>query len=231
MDQIKDDFVHGKEHYIGARLMESLPLFANKDGRLGDYITARVTKTAKQDDQGNSFIDLVIELENKWLTTDAPKSMQDVPAKMTFLVDTTVAKELAGKINSLKDLFLVRGEKANVKCFKTQTGALGITRPKIIVAKSADFIEEMGAKLGDCITQMAGDKFVINKPSQFDAMYQEYFLDFMGAIGESAQQSIAYMQGLVFPDPKRQLLISEYKKIVAFVEAYKKTPVKRTRTA
>jgi hypothetical protein len=52
----------------------------------------------------------------------------------------------------------------------------------------------------------------------------------MTSIGENAKDNISYMKSLA-PDSKRQTLIREYEKIVAFVEAYKKTPLTRKRSA
>ncbi len=235
VEQIQDDFLTNKHHSFSADLAELLPLFANAQGRIGDYFETSVTKTAKQDDQGNSFIDLVIEVKNTFLTTpDAPKELQDSPSKMPFLVDvTTVSKDsdvYDKKIRSLRMGFLDCGEMANVQCYQNSFGDLGITRPKILIAKQPDYLEKVGASLGDCITQQAGDKFLINKPVKFDEQYRSYFLDLMTSIGENAKDNISYMKSLA-PDSKRQALIREYEKIVAFVEAYKKTPLTRKRSA
>lgn len=229
-DEIKNAFLKNKHHSEAAELAETLPLFANTEGRLGENIRVTVTKTAKQDDQGNSFIDLVIEVHNTWLATDAPKYLQNAPAKMTFLVDMTTADDmlLEKKINAFRNNFLLYGKKANVKCYKNEHGTLGIERAKVVVTKQSDYIEKTGSTLGDCLTQTAGDKFLINKPEKFDEQYRAYFMDLMTAIGENAQANIVYMKSLV-PDPKRTLLIHEYEKMIAFVEAYKKTPLTRTK--
>lgn len=227
-EEITDKFFHNKKHSFAATLAETLPLFANVDGRLGPYIKARVTKTAKPDDQGNSFIDLVVEVENKWLAEKAPKELQDVPSKMSFLVDVTTSGEgeiFQKKQQALRDFYLLHGEKANVKCYKNKFGDLGIEKPKIIVAKQADYIEKVGASLGDCVTQLAYDSFSINKPDRFNTQYQAYFLDFITAIGDNARDNIEYLKRLVPGHLKRAALLKEYEKITAFVEAYKKTPI------
>lgn len=233
-EAIKDNFIHNKKHGFAAELAESLPLFANSQGRLGDYFKVNVTKTAKPDDQGNSFIDLVIEVENTWLTTEeSPKSLQDVPAKMTFLIDVTTAVDseaLDKKMYSLRNILLY-GEKANVKCYQDGKGGLGIERPKIVVAKQSDYVEKVGANLGDCITQLASDKFSINKPDKFNEQYRKYFLDLMNSIGENATENARYIKGLEAGHPKRESLMREYEKINAFVEAYKKTPTTRKHNA
>ncbi len=230
-EAIQNTFLANKHNSFAASLAETLPLYANKKGRLGEYVQANVVKTAKPDDQGNSFIDLVLEVKNTWLATDAPKSMQDVPAKMTFLIDVTTAdggQKYENKLNSLKDAFLVRGQKANVLCYKNEFGDLGIDRPKIVVQQSADNLEKLGGKLGTSITKLAADSFSINKPDMFDKTYREYFLDLMTAIGENAASNFAYLKSLE-PDTKRDMLAKEYEKIVKFIEAYKKTPVTKER--
>ena len=233
-DAIKDDFVHNNEHGFAAQLAESLPLLANKQGRLGEFIQAKVTKTAKQDDQGNSFVDLVIEIENSWIGSDDPDAPKDVSSKMSFLIDVTTATEgeiFDKKIGSLRDVFLLYGEKANVKCFKDENGFLGLERPKLLAAREGGYIQKVGAALGDCVTQSAGDAFSINKPEIFDREYRKYFQDLVDSLGKNAGQNIQYIDSLSHDNPKRARLQSEYKKIVAFVEAYKKTPVTKKRSA
>ncbi len=230
-ENIQNNFLKNKHFGFAAELAETLPLFANAQGRLGDFITAKVTKTAKQDDQGNSFIDLVVQLENRWLASeDLP--MKNVPSKMTFLVDTTTAfgSRLHDKMHAFRKQHLDSGKRGSVKCFKDEDGSLGIERAKIIVLKQPDYLEKVGSTLGDCVTQLAGDKFSINKPEVFNSVYREYFKDFVIAVGENAQANIVYLRGTV-SSPQHVALIQEYEKITAFVEAYKKTPIKRTKQA
>lgn len=229
-DVIAKNFVDNKRLSFAASLAETMPLFANQPGRLGPYIRANVIKTSKQDDQGNSFIDLVLELENTWLADKAPRELRDIPAKMTFLVDVTASGEsdiFQKKVNALRNIFLLYGEKANVKCYQNKFGDLGIERPKVIVAKQADYIERVGETLGDCVTRLAADSFTINRPDNFNKEYQKYFLEFMTAMGDNARENIEYMKRLERGHPKREALIKEYEKIAAFVEAYKKTPMTR----
>jgi hypothetical protein len=193
---------------------------------------AVVTKTAKQDDQGGSFIDLVIEIKNDWIANGAPKEMQNVPSKMIFLVDvsTNLDEEASShKRGSLRDHFLLYGEKAKVLCYEDSFGELGIERPKILVTKSPDYLEQVGGSLGTCITQLASDKFSINSPHKFNEEYRAYFLDFMTAIGENAKANAEYIGRLSNDNEKRKKLKAEYEKIAAFVEVYKKTPVTRPR--
>lgn len=233
-EEITENFVHNKTKGPVAQLAEALPLLANVEGRVGDYIQATITKTAKPDDEGNSFVDLIIEMKNDWLASpDAPKEAKDLPARMKFLVDVTAGwgEALEKKSNSLKDNYLVRGKEANVLCYKDPTAvgalSLGLTRPKIIVAQTPHFIENVGAKLGGLISQNASDSFSIINPAKFNAMYQEYFLEFMQAIKKNAQDNIDYMEQLV-PDKERKVLIDKYKKIVAYITMYEKTPVTKT---
>lgn len=228
-DDIVHTFVTAKDttQISTSALMETLPLFANKPGRLGEYIDAFVTKTARQDDQGNSFIDLILSINNTWVATDAPKDVQNSsPAKMTFLVDTTAAygDALTKKMDTFQQRFLRRAEKANVLAYKAPDGTLGLTRPKIIVAKNMDYVEQVGGTLGDCVLQEAGDKFTITQERRFDEEYRKYFQEFVAAIGENAATNISYLKSLPNPNEKHIALTKEYEKIVAFVEAYKKTP-------
>jgi hypothetical protein len=230
-DEIKEAFLKKKTmNQISGTLAETLPLYANKLGRLGANIEAVVTKTAKQDDQGNSFIDFVIEVRNKWLANGAPKEFKDLPERMTFLVDTTVQEDQA--IFDVKDAAFRRnlldiGAPANVKCYETRLGDLGVTKPKVIAYQDGDQLKETGLKLGPCIVKHAGDKFTINAPEKFDTAYREYFLGLLEAIAENAKSNSIYLESLP-PDAKskeRAALAAEYIKMVKFVEAYKKTPV------
>lgn len=224
---IRNDFLGDREGSLATNLSETLPLYANVEGRLGEYIQVSVTKTAKEDDQGNSFIDLIIEVKNKWLANGAPKELQDVPEKMTFLVDITTAesgKVFENKMGSFKDKMLLYGERANVMCYRDANGNVGIERPKILVKQNANNLEKFGTKLGECITRTASDRFSINRPNTFDKLYREYFSDLMTAIAENAASNSAYIKSLE-PDAKRLALAREYDKIVKFVEVYKKTPV------
>lgn len=232
-ESIKRSFLANEHPSLGSSLAESLPLYANQEGRLGEYIQVRVTRTAKQDDQGNSFIDLVVEIKNKWLATDAPKDLQDVPAKMTFLIDVTTStggERHDHKLGAFKDKMLLYAQKASVLCYKNEFGDLGIERPKIIVEQSGENLEKIGGKLGTCITQLAADKFSINRREAFDAVYREYFSDFLDAIAENARTNEAYLNSLEH-DPKRAALAKEYAKMIKFIEAYKKTPITRPKVS
>lgn len=231
---VKNNFVHNVENGFTSQLAESMPLFANKEGRLGEYIQAKVIKTAKQDDQGNSFIDLIVEIDNAWIGTTDPLAPKDIPSKMTFLVDVTTATggdKFDRKIDSFRKILLKHGERANVKCYKNEYGALGLERPKLLVVKEGDYIEKVGAMLGDCVTQSAGDVFSINKPETFDKEYRKYFQDLIESFGKNAEQNIQYIDSLPHDNVKRAHLKAEYQKIVAFVEAYKKTPLTKKRNA
>lgn len=230
-DVITENFINNKEHSHASVLMETLPLFANKPGRLGDYIEAEVTKTAKQDDQGNTFIDLIVTINNTWLTEGAPKELQASPAKMTFLVDMTAAhgEAFEKKMKAFRSFFLRSAKRANALSYMDKHGVLGITRAKTIVAKDINYVERVGNTLGECITQQSADAFVITAPHKFDEQYRKYFLDFMVALGDNARQNILFLQGLHDITQEHTALINEYERMVAFVEAYKKTPVSRYR--
>jgi hypothetical protein len=223
-------FKKKKMNELSQSLVETLPLYANSKGRLGDSLDANVTKTAKPDDEGNSRIDFVIELNNKWLATVAPKEFHDIPARMTFLIEVKVQddKQLLDESDALfRRNLLDVGAMANVKCYETKLGKLGVEKPKIIVYQDKEQITETGQRLGPCIVKLAGDKFSINAPEKFDKAYREYFRGLMEAIAENAESNIVYLKG-VKPDGKekeRAALMAEYVKIVKFVEAYKKTPV------
>lgn len=228
-EQILEGFVHNKHPGPAAELAETLPLYANAPQRLGEHIEATVTKTARPDDQGNSYIDFVIEIKNNWLATQmAPKEARDLPAKMTFLIDVTTAwgETLEKKQRALRDAYLVRGKEASVLCYKNSLGDLGIKRPKIVVSKTPEYIEQVGARLGANIVQKAADSFTINNPAKFDETYRAYFLDLMQTIRANAKENISYLEGLV-PDQERKKLIDKYVKIASFVDMYEKTPLKK----
>lgn len=232
-EEIVENFIRNTEKGAVAELAEMLPLLANSPGRLGDYIEARVTKTAKLDDEGNTFIDLVVEIKNKWLSEgDAPKEALDVSAKMTFLIDTTTTTgdKLKRKNEVLIDEYLMRGKEANVLCYQDSLGTLGITRPKIVVAKTPVYMEKVGEQLGDLIRQTASDAFSIVNPDKFNEQYRAFFLEFMKGIRENAVSNANYLEGLE-PDDKRKALAEKYRKIVRFVDMYEKTPVKRMHKA
>lgn len=226
-ENIKDQFLNNTHGSFAANLAEALPLYANKQGRVGDYLNINVTRTAKQDDQGNSFVDLVIEVKNNWIVNGAPEELQDVPAKMIFLVDVTTStggEKYEHKISFLKNQVLALGQRANVLCYKDEQGNLGIDRPKILVQQSASNLESLGNRLGECIAREASDKFTITNPDTFDKLYREYFFNLMNSIAENAASNSNYIKSLS-ADPKRALLAKEYDKMVKFIEAYKKTPV------
>lgn len=227
-ETITRDFLSNREHGVEASLAESLPFFANQKGMLGDFFEVNVTKTLKQDDQGGSFIDFVLELKNTWIENGAPKELQDVPAKMTFLIDITSAGEsekYGKKVAALRDVFLLYGQKAKVLCYENQYRDLGIERPKLLVKQAPNYLREIGGKLGECITQSASDKFTINRPHEFQEAYRDYFMDLMDAISENAQANIEYLRHLSQDNSKRLQLMKEYIKIVNFVAVYKKTPI------
>jgi hypothetical protein len=230
-EQILEGFVKNKHPGPAVELSETLLLYGNAPGRLGEYIEATIIKTARPDDQGNSFIDYSVTIRNNHLATKmAPKEARDLPSSMTFLIDVTTAwgESLDKKQHALRDEYLVRGKEASVLCYKNSLGELGIKRPKIIVSKTPEYIEKVGAKIGGLITQKSTDSFIINNPAKFDEEYRAYFLDFMQTIRSNALENISYMEKLV-PDPARAVLIDKYRKIVAFVDMYEKTPVTKTK--
>jgi hypothetical protein len=231
-EEVKKAFLENREYGIEASLAESLPFFANSKGMVGDFFEIEVTKTLKQDDIGGSFTDFVLEIKNTWIENGAPRELQNVPAKMTFLIDITSAEgseKYAKKVDVLRNIFLLYGKKAKVLCYEDTFGELGIERPKLLVKESPLFLNKIGSELGSCITQSASDKFTINRPHDFQEAYRKYFLDLMNAIAENAQENASYLQSLSQDNPKRKQLENEYKKIVAFIEVYKKTPTTKNK--
>lgn len=226
-DQVRENFLHNIENGVVAQLAEKLPLLANRKGRLGDYASAKVFKTLKYDDQGNSFIDLVIEMTNEY----AGEVDKDSPRKMTFLVDisTNVGEKKKAKEHAMHREFLDPARKANVKCYQDGFG-LGIERPKLTVTQEEHFIEAVGEKLGVLVSKRAGDTFLITNDEKFDREYRKYFLDLLKAIGENATANIDYMNDKGYRDKHHRDLIAEYEKIVRFVSAYEKTPAHRVET-
>lgn len=203
-------------------------MLANKQGRLGPYIETRVTKTLRPDDQGNSFVDLVVEIKNKWIETLGDDI--DVPSKMTFLVDTTtdVGSRLEDKEVDLQNGFLNKAERANVKCYKSQYGELGITRPKLVVGKERDYYETVGKRLGNLVNKTASDAFSISQPELFDERYREYFKDFASSLADNASKNAVFLRRKFPRSIEHEKLANEYQKIADFLRLYDKTPTKLT---
>ncbi len=224
-EKIQNDFFHNIEHGVASQLAEKLPLLANQKGRLGEYVEAKVTKTLKQDDQGNSFIDLVIEMTNDY----AGEVDEESPRKMTLLVDvgTNVGDKKKDKEYALQKEFLDKALKANVKCYSDGFG-LGIERPKIMVTQEGDFMKKVGERLGSLVTQHASDSFSITNDEKFNKEYREYFKDLMRAVRENAIANIHYIVDVKgFNDKYHRALVVEYEKIAHFAAAYEKTPTHR----
>jgi hypothetical protein len=224
---VRDNFLHNVENGTAAQLAEKLPLLANRKGRLGDYVSAKITKTLKQDDQGNSFIDLVVEITNDYVG----EVDKDSPRKMTFLVDvsTNTGEKKQAKEYAMQREFLDPARRANVKCYQDGP-VLGIERPKVSVAQEEGFILAVGNKLGTLITQHASDSFSISNDEKFDTAYRDYFTDLLKAVSENATASIDYMNDKGYRDKYHRGLIAEYQKIVRFIAAYEKTPAHRVKT-
>lgn len=224
-ERIQDDFLNNVEHGEAAQLAEKLPLLANQKGRLGDYVQAKITKTLKQDDQGNSFIDLVIELTNDYVG----EIDTETPRKMTLLVDigTNEGEKRKRKEFALQRGFLDVARKANVKCY-SDGFSLGIERPKIIVTQEEGFVKKVGERLGSYIAQHASASFTITHDEKFNEQYRNYFKDLMKAIRENAIANIHYMVNVKgFSDAHHRALITEYEKIARFATVYEKTPTHR----
>ena len=226
-EQIQDNFLHNVEHGPIAQLAEKLPLLANQKGRLGEYISAKVTKTLKQDDQGNSFIDLVMELTNDYVE----HLDKDVPRKMTLLVDVSIngGDRKKGKEYAMQQVFLDPARKANVKCY-TDGFSLGIERPKIMVTQEEDFMKKVGERLGSHVTSSASDVFSITHEEQFNKEYRAYFRDLMQAVAENARENIRYMKDKGYEDKYHRGLAKEYEKIASFADVYEKTPTRALHT-
>jgi hypothetical protein len=171
LDGIKKNFLESKENGISARLAEMLPLLANKEGRLGEHIKARVSKTIRHDDQGNSFIDLVVEMSNDY-TAQVDK---DAPSKMIMFIDVTTNPEGAKIKQEYLDSMLDEAQKASVLCYKDKFGKLGIDpsthRPKLIVLQREFYIDSVGEHFGTLINQTASDAFMIKNEDKFNQAY------------------------------------------------------------
>jgi hypothetical protein len=224
-------FLDSSEHGPMAQFMEIVLLLANKEGRLGPHIQARVTKTAKPDDEGNSFVDVVVELKNTYIEELAKtdKKYKDIRPSTVLLVDVTTNPHAAdGKEKMLEKFCLKPAKKANVLCYENKFGVLGINAPKTVVYKSEEYLSQVAKKFRSNFSQLPGGGISLDNEKDFSKEYQSFFLSFLESVSDSSVKSKQFIER---NKEERALtkdeisLIESYKAIIDFIDAYKKTPV------
>ncbi len=227
---MKKKFFESQEHGPMAQFMELALLLANKEGSLGPHIQARITRTAKPDDEGNSFVDVVVELKNTYIEELAKtdKKFKDVRPVTTLLVDvTTNPNAVEGKEEKLVKYSLDPAKKASVLCFENKFGVLGIEGAKTVAFQSEEAIATVSKRFRTCLAPLPGGGFSITDQSGFDKAYQDFFSDFLSSVSNNAQNNLKYLsfkaRGRPFTKDETALADS-YKSTIDFIEAYKKTP-------
>ncbi len=227
--QIEKDFVDNKEHSSLARFSEMLPLLANKEGRLGEYFDVKVTKTAKMDDEGNSFVDLVVEMTNNFVKGN--ENFPNVHPHVALCVDVTTNKDKEGmKEDILRKFNLDTGEMANVLCYQNEYGVLGIDAPKVVVLEDRELLLGVSQDFSKYVVKR-GEQFVVTNDKKFDEVYREYFSKFLESIRQNVLKNISELvvtKGDLKTNQKRKALKDSYQAIVDFIDAYKKTPTIKT---
>lgn len=228
---MQEKFFHSSEHGPMAQFMEMVLLLANKEGRLGPHVQARITKTAKPDDEGNGFVDVVVELKNNYIQELAKtdKKYKDVRPTSTLLVDvTTNPKAVEGKEKMLERYCLGPAKKASVLCYENKFGVLGLEAPKTVVYKSEDYLSQMAKRFRAHFSVLPRGGISLDDEKNFSKEYQNFFLSFLLSVSDSSVKSKQYIER---NKEERALtkdevaLADSYKAIIDFVEAYKKTPV------
>jgi hypothetical protein len=227
---MQNKFLQSSEHGPMAQFMEIAPLLANKEGRLGRHIQARVTKTAKPDDEGNSFIDLVIELKNDYISELAKENKQykDVRPTMTLLVDvTTNPSGEKSKVGTLDALYLDKGKKANVLCYENKFGILGLDGAKNVVYMPEKALADIAKKLQTNFISTPGGLSLQDEKS-FSREYRIFFLKFLEAVRGNSERNILYLnskkQEGVSLSKEQSVLLDSYQRVIDFIDAYKNTP-------
>ncbi len=230
--EIQDKFLKSQEHSAYASFAELLPLLANKPGRLGPYISARVTKTAKPDDAGNSFVDLVFELKNEYLKTEEAqkdKQLRDVRPSISFAVDVTTSRDAhQQKEKDLLTYDLSKGEKANVLAYEQRfpggVTKLGIDVPKCLVLKDETSLADVANKFKQAVQMVPGKGFMITDEKYFDSAFKQFFDLYLESAIDSAVVNIEFLDSQKSLSEAQKNLRNSYQSLVAFYEAYKKTP-------
>lgn len=222
-EQIQRNFHSNIENGSFSQLSEIMPLLANKDGRLGEFCKADIVKTAKQDDVGNSFVDLVCTLKLDPSVFPKDKEFSRLKTSYTFMVDvTTDDKESLRKKEKSLAIDLDEGKKANVLSFEDSFGRLGKDGAKAVVFQDD---KELYSLTKSMQLKKAGDGFMINNPL-FDERYRSYFSHFVDQMMRSIERSIDHLDHKGDLTKSQNDILSEYKDMLLFLEVYKNTLTK-----
>ncbi|MEN9552257.1 MAG: hypothetical protein RI935_634 [Candidatus Parcubacteria bacterium] len=227
-----------------AKYLETLPLMANKEGRLGAYVTADVQATAKFDDAGNFYVDHIVTLRNKYDYSKVEKSLhpEKVRKQVSFLVDTTTNLHPEGygkKVEMLKRHCLDTGKKASVLGYVNEFGIPKLSAPKVIVGVSESTLNAFSKKIR-LATSVTANGMMITSDRMFDDMFRDFFFDYIQAALVNAEDSVLYINELISGlanDTTSKQRISDlkdlresYQQIVDFIKVYKVTPVEKEKT-
>lgn len=222
-EEIKENFLHSKEHGPIAQFAEYLPLLANKDGRLGKICKARITKTAKPDDEGNDFVDLVVELSLDREYLKSHPELSRLRPSVSFGLDMTTNPEgYECKHKKLSEHHLQPGKKASVLCYENAYGVLGTEVPKAVLAESEEYLASIAEKLQNTLHFDQNGMFTITNDERFDAAYRDFFNDFTGATAESMEVCINTLQEQGTLTRVQKDLQDSYQSIQNFLLEYKK---------
>lgn len=223
-DAMHEDFMKSKEHGDFAQFAEMLPLLANKEGRLGPDIHVKIFKTAKPDDAGNSFVDLVCEITNDKIKKD-PK-FKNVKPTVSFLVDMTTNRfSYVEKERVLQSVNLKSGKKGNVLCYENRFGVLGLDAPKCLVLKQEDYLASIADKFRTAMQAVPDKGFVISNEERFNEKYREFFMAFIESIETSCKNNVDFLLEQKNPTRDQIALRDSYQSIIDFCTAYKNTPI------
>lgn len=222
-EDIKSQFLNSREHNEFSQFAELLPLLANKEGRLGKICHARITKTAKPDDEGNSFVDLVCELSMDRQYLKENPDLADVKPSVTFLVDVTTSKDkFDAKEAGFRKHSLSQGKKDKVLCYENPFRVLGVEAPKCLVLKQEDQLASFAKEIRAAVHFTNDGSFRITNDKFFDQKYVEFFTSFVESVEENAKKNSDFINEQ--PNRSRELkdLVDTYQSLDRFLGAYKK---------
>lgn len=185
-----------------ANLAETLPLFGNRKGILGDYEELDFKKTAPFDDAGCAYVDGLVTLSNGYnISSLSRETLESVKAetktdplsvrkRISFSVDVTTNPEsLEVKIDTLRFLNLLQAKKPKALGYVNKFGVLGFQVPKVVIQLSEQDILSFVKKIAQTVT-IIDDKMTINDESRFDEIYREFFDQYLKAVGTNCYQNM-----------------------------------------
>ena len=224
-EEIKSQFLRSQEHSEFAQFAELLPLLANKEGRLGKVCGARITKTAKPDDEGNSRVDLVCELSIDREFLKAYPELDGIRPTIAFFVDITTQRErFDAKEADFRKYDLLQGKKAEVLCYENIHKRLGIEfqAPKCLVLKQEDHLAAVAQEFRSAVRPMGDKGFVITNDRIFDKKYLEFFASFIESVRENMEKSAGFIKEQQQKSDAQKNLFDSYQTMVKFLEVYEK---------